>query len=202
MSAAFDAFLNQFNATGSNKADGYSATCFDNMTPDEKLRAFEMLSDEIEAVPQSAQWLFYIDDKKALAVCEPIADKMSQDPYSGSFIIYYYLLANTKNLAFQKKLISLYSTLPEHLKPLAIEHIGKTFATKDLSEFLKSILPTETNDVAVNRAAFHFMRAHAVPSRTEEEKQRYRSNLASLKDKILDVKLRTISSIENAFPIV
>ncbi|MCW7536726.1 hypothetical protein OOT46_02510 [Aquabacterium sp. A7-Y] len=195
MTPAFANFLKQYNATGSEKADGYSVDHFDGMSEQEKQQAFAMLSEQADVDPESAQWLFYLDPSKAKDACEGLVRQKKSNPYAASFILLFYLAKYTADVQYQRQMIEGYATYAELHKHLAVEYIGRTQTTPGQIEFLKAVTLTEANEKAVARAAFNLLRACAVPSSTDAEKIQFQAYLDSLKGSF-ETKTRALKSLE------
>lgn len=84
MTAAYQTFLKQFHATGSEKADGYSADAFVGLDEAEKDEVFELMRSQL---PWAAEWLFKLDPVRAIGMAKPLEIEMRRDPYRRTYML-------------------------------------------------------------------------------------------------------------------
>ena len=82
MTLAFENFLKQHNAEGSEKADGYSTSLLTELDVNEKEMDFELLESKL---PWSIEWLFLLDRDKALSTAKEEEAKRRGDSYADVF---------------------------------------------------------------------------------------------------------------------
>jgi hypothetical protein len=198
MSLAFDNFLRQYNATGSEKADGYSRDAFEGLTDPEKDTVFNMLEKEL---PYSAEWLFFLDPQKALAVCEKTESSWRGDGYKHVFVLQSELLRHTGDLKYQKHMIEDYFKYSERLRAQVADSLGRTPVSAQLIDSLRSIISVETNENAIARASFHLVKLHGVPAKTEEEKNKFWRYVADLRSESDDKKAYAMKDLARNYQI-
>lgn len=84
MTAAYQTFLKQFHATGSEKADGYSADAFVGLDEAEKDEVFELMRSQL---PWAAEWLFKLDPVRAIGMAKPLEIEMRRDSYQRTYML-------------------------------------------------------------------------------------------------------------------
>ncbi len=67
-SVGFEKFLQEYNASGKEKIDGYTLECFDQMTSAERNHAFLLLSQELQNSAIAIDPLFYINESEACII--------------------------------------------------------------------------------------------------------------------------------------
>lgn len=77
MTAAYQTFLKQFHATGSEKADGYSSDAFVGPDEAEKDQVFGLMRSQL---PWGAEWFFMLDPVRAIGVAKALESEMRRDP--------------------------------------------------------------------------------------------------------------------------
>lgn len=199
MSAAFDEFLRQHTASGSEKADGYSKAAFEGLSDEEMKQAFDLLEKEL---PYSVEWLFFLDPIRAKRVAENEEATSRKNSYYPTFILQRELLKQTGDLTYQQHMFEDYPHYADHIKPQAVDSLGKTPVSPDLAKILQSIVLTEVNEKAVARAAFHLVRIHSVPTQTEDERNKFWRLVANLKSDSALTKANTFKTLDTVYPIV
>lgn len=84
MTAAYQTFLKQFHATGSEKADGYSADAFAGPDEAEKDQVFELMRSQL---PWAAEWFFKLDPVRAIGVAKALKIEMRREPYQRTYML-------------------------------------------------------------------------------------------------------------------
>jgi hypothetical protein len=194
MTAAFDKFMEQYNKTGSEKADGYSRSAFDGLSEEEKEVVFKLLESEL---PFSAEWLFYVNAEKAVIVVKAEEERLRGNPYEQVFLLQENMVKYTGDLAYQDHMMEDFPSYIDRLKPLVVDSIGRTPATDATNSFLKKIIMVETNTSAVARAARQFLIAKNVPNNTEEEGEKFASLMRELRNDDSQIKLHAIARVDS-----
>ncbi|MBQ5946157.1 hypothetical protein [Massilia sp. ST3] len=193
MTLAFEKFMRQYQATGSEKADGYSRDAFIELDDSEKEVVFKLLESEL---PFSIEWLFFLDVKRALAVAKEEEEKTRGNGYQHVYILQEQLVKHSGDLIYQKRMIEDYPGYVDSLKPLVIDAIGRTPANKAVVDFFKQIVLVEVNDSAVARAARKLLMALKVPRSNEIEERNYLQLLSELRNNNIKIKMKAIAQIE------
>jgi hypothetical protein len=196
MTAAFQSFMKQYHATGSEKADGYSRDVFVGLDELEKEQVFKLLTTEL---PFSAEWLFLVDAAKATSIVKQEEQKMRGDGYRHTYMLQEQLIRHTGDPVYQQHMIEDYPAYIDDLKPLVIDAIGRSPANDAVLGFLKQVILVETDESAVARAARRFLIAANVPRDTEAQEARYRHLMEQLRSDNPRFKLRAIDQIEQSY---
>jgi hypothetical protein len=118
MTLAFETFMRQCRLTGREKADGYSRDAFIGLAPNEKDIVLQKLASEL---PWSAEWLFFVDEQKALAIAKEKEQSLRGNPYQDVFRIQQQLVKYSGDLLYQKHMIEDYPKYIDELKPLVVD---------------------------------------------------------------------------------
>lgn len=195
MTAAFDTFMEQYNRTGSEKADGYTRSAFDGLSDTERDVVFGLLASEL---PFSVEWLFYVNAEKAAEVVKLEEERLRGDRYQHVFLLQEYLVKYTGDLVYQAHMIEDFPNYIDRLKPLVVDSLSRTPVNDDVRSFYKKVILAETNSSAVARSARHFLDAHGVPDAGDAEEVRYSHLVQQLRSDDIQVKLLVISQVEAA----
>jgi len=196
MTIAFNEFMRQYKMTGSEKADGYSRDAFIGLTQQEKEEVFRLLVTEL---PFSVEWLFFVDEKKALDVVKKEEEKFRGNGYKHIYILQEHLVRHTEDRSYQNHMIEDYSSYADYLRPLVVDALGRTPMNNTVINFLKGIILTETNTDAVDSAARELLAGLNVPRTSEADKNNYKrlvNELSSENSKIKMWALRKVSKYE------
>ena len=180
MSEAWDRFDRQLQATGREKADGYSAAHFQGMTAEEKGRAFDLLRQEARIDPTVAEWLFHLEPARAEAACRDLLAQEQANPHFSAFVVEHALCKHTQDLRYQQRMIDGYPRVPDDQKPRALERLGHTPASPALRAFFHDLLLAETDPELLASAAYQVLLAHELPYASEGDKTRFRDLLSRL----------------------
>lgn len=180
MSFAYEVFLTQFNAVGSEKADGYSKKMFEPLNQEEKKRAYSLLLNELPASPYNAEWLIFLQPSQGVLDCENAAEKMKSDPTSGVFIVYYYLWEYTKQEHYIDQIIDLYAKVISRHQKLIIRLLGKIPLEKSFS-FLKKIFLLTEDEANIGDLATSFLNFFSIEKTEPHQREEYRNLITSLK---------------------
>lgn len=201
MTVIFEKFKRQYYSTGREKADGYVRGHFDGLSANEKIKAFDMLSDEMGVNPDAVEWLFYLNDRKAKQVCLDYIQANKSGDKSGFFVIYYYLYKQSGDIRYQKKMIDEFYDFPDYQRGVALEYLRKTKVSMDYTDFLRSIIAGRHVEDLANRAAYHYLLAHNVPGETKKEQEVFDNFLDSLKSTDLSIRSTIMDEIKQSYPI-
>jgi len=169
MTLAFENFLKQHNAEGSEKADGYSTSLLTELDVNEKEMAFELLESKL---PWSIEWLFLLDRDKALSTAKEEEAKRRGDSYADVFMLQQQIVEHSGDLAYQERMIEDYFHYIDGKKPLVIDAISRTPVTEAALNFFKKIILVETNRSAVARASRHILNTTRI-SRSKDSEKNY-----------------------------
>lgn len=192
MTVAFDKFMNKYQQTGSEKADGYSLDAFEGLDEYEKEAVFKLL---IRELPTSAEWLFFLDVEKAMVITKEEEQKSRGNAYSSAYMLQEQLLKHTGDLIYQDHMIEDYPSYVDALKPLVVDSIGRTPANPTTVAFLKQVVLTEVNIRTVARAARQLLAALNVPRATEADEEKYSRLIKDLRSESADTKLKAIEQL-------
>ncbi|WP_374584547.1 hypothetical protein [Pseudoduganella sp.] len=180
MTAAFEVFMQQYRMTGSEKADGYSRDAFLGLDDEEKETVFGLLLNEL---PFSAEWLFFLDREKAIAVAKVEETRLRRDAYAHAYMIQEQLLRHTGELVYQRHMLEDYPHYAAYLKPHLISAVGRTPQNSDTSAFLRQVILTDADEHAVARAAW--VLSSGLPVRDKETRDRLIDGVRSMAGKTI-----------------
>lgn len=190
---AFEEFLKQHSAEGSEKADGYSKSLLTELDANEKEMAFTLLESEL---PWSIEWLFILDRDKALSIAKSEEAKRRGDPYADVFMLQQQIVEHSGDLAYQERIIEDYFHYIDRKKPLVVDAISRTPMTESTLNFFKKIILVETNRSAVARASRHILNAMLISRSTDLEKKIYDRLLSNLKSDDVTTKKRALAEVD------
>ncbi|WP_198117183.1 hypothetical protein [Massilia rhizosphaerae] len=193
MSLAFEKFIKQYNATGSEKADGYSPDVFVGLDEVEKEKVFDLLVTEL---PWGIEWLFFLDSQKALEIAKERESKLRGNPYAGAYVFQQQIVKYSGDLLYQRHMIDDYPGYPENIRPLVVDAMHRTPDNENTIAFYKNVILAEANSSAVARASRHLLDALKVPRATDAEKEIYRGLVAELRKDDAQAKLRAFARLE------
>jgi hypothetical protein len=201
MSDTWDQFLKQYHAQAREKADGYDPGHFDGLTDEEKNRAFDLLTQEAEKVPETASaWLFYLDPQRAEQVTLDQVARKSGDPHGKNYERQFELLRYTHDLRYQRDMLAEYPHIDDFYKVDALHLIRRTPETPELCTFLRNLLLHETDGSLLAAAAVGFMGVHKLPKGTPAEKTEHKAYSSRLKSSSATVRVDAIQEIEQKYP--
>lgn len=192
MTAAYNEFMRQYQATGSEKADGYSRDAFIGLDPQEKQEVFKLLQTEL---PYSVDWLFYLDAEQALPVVKEKEEAWRGDRAKRVFLLQQALVKYTRDLVYQDHMIEDYPNYIDYLRQHALDSISRTPANAAIVELFKQVIFTEADDELVFSAADGLLTALEVPCSTEREIQQYQRMIDQLCSHDVQEKLRAFGRL-------
>jgi hypothetical protein len=192
MTIAFENFLAQYHATGSEKADGYFPDAFDGLSESEKDVVFKLLETEL---PFSVKWLFVVDPARAYEVVSAEEARMRGDSYMETYLMQEQLVKHSGDMQYLKRMLEDYPIYIDRLKPSVVNTVGRLPVNQDAIDFFKKVILFETNGDAVFHAARQLLIALEFPRQSDDEKQQYRQLLKHLTDESFDVRSRAIDRI-------
>lgn len=195
MTAAYDIFMKQYRATGSKKADGYSRDAFIGLTSEEKEEVFRLLVTEL---PWSVEWLFFVDEKRALPIVKEAEQKGRVDPYGDTYKLQTAIVNHTGDLTYQNHMMEDYPSYHERKKPLVVDAINRTPANETTIDFFKKLILTETNEDAVAGASLYLLDSLKVANVTQRDRAVYDRLLDDLRSNDISAQLRAIAQAESA----
>jgi hypothetical protein len=190
MTIAYDTFMRQYHATGSEKTDGYSRDAFTGLAPDEKEEVFKLLVTEL---PWSVEWLFFLDAARALPIVKDAEQKGRGDPFGDAYRLQAALVDHTGDLSYQGHMIDDYPAYNERKKPLVVLAINRTPANDVTIDFFKNLILTETNEAAVARASMYFLDSLDVANATQHDRVKYNRLLDALRSDDITAKSHAIA---------
>jgi hypothetical protein len=195
MTVAYDTFMKQYHATGSEKADGYSRAAFVGLTPEEKEEVFRLLAMEL---PWSVDWLFFLDAERALPIVQEAEQKGRDDPYGDTYKLQAAIVKHTGDLTYQEHMIEDYPAYYKRKKPLVVDAINRTPTNDTTIEFFRQLILTETNEDAVAGASMYFLDSLDIANTTQRDRVVYDRLLDELRSDDTSTKLRAIAQAESA----
>ncbi|MFK3737197.1 hypothetical protein [Massilia sp. TN1-12] len=193
MSIAYETFMKQYHATGSEKANGYSRNAFIGLAPEEKEEVFRLLVTEL---PWSVEWLFFLDAARALPIVTEAEQKGRSDPFGDTYKLQAAIVNHTCDLTFQEHMIKDYPAYHKRKKPLVVDAINRTPTNNFTIDFFKKLILTETNEDAVAGASMYFLDSLKMPSLTLDDRVRYDRLLNKLRSDDTSAKLEAIAESE------
>lgn len=192
---AFDKFMKQYHATGSEKADGYSRDVFIGLTPQEKEEVFRLLVTEL---PWSVEWLFLVDEERALPIVKEAEQEGRDDPYGDTYMLQAAIVNHTSDLTYQDRMIEDYPSYHQRKKRLVVDAINRTPANETTIDFFRRLILTETNEDAVAGASIYFLHSLNVANATQSDRVVYDRLLDGLRSDDTSAQLRAIAQAESA----
>lgn len=194
MSIAYDTFMKQYHATGSEKADGYSRSAFIGLTPSEKEEVFRLLATEL---PWSVEWLFFVDAERALPIAVEAEKQDRNNPYGDTYMLQAAIVNYTGDLTYQEHMIQDYPAYHKSEKRQVISAINRTPTNETTIGFFKNLILTETNPDAVAGASIYFLNSRNVSNVTQRDRVVYDRLLDELRSDDTSTKLRAIAQVES-----
>lgn len=137
-SISFENFLQEFNASGKEKIDGYTLGYFDSMTDAEKNHAFNLLNEELQNSAVAIDPMYYINKSEA---CTRFEHKYLAEKKSGH--INFHLLAKLwscqKEDIYAEEFAKCYNSISEH-SLIAYINDSATIDNQKLNEVLVKII--------------------------------------------------------------
>jgi hypothetical protein len=193
MTLAFDKFMEQYNMTGREKADGYSRDMLVGLEPDEKDTVFKLLTKEI---PWSAEWLLFLDKDKALSFLKQKENELRGNPYADVYRIQEQLVKYSGDLTYQKHMIDDYPNYVTTLKSFVVDSIDRTPSNRDTIDFFKKIILVEVDEDAVAGASVYLLDSIGVPHGTDAEENNYSRLIKNLRSHDIEIKRRALVELE------
>lgn len=193
MTVAFDNFMKQYHMTGSEKADGYSADAFDDLSRGEKAIVFKLLLNEL---PWSARWLFLLDQDNATAIVRNKEIETRGDPYAHVYMLQQLLVDYTGDLKYQKNMMDDYFIYIERLRPMVLDALAKTPLNQQVFDFFKQVVMVEASPSALARASRHLLEMAKLPGANEEAERHRARLLKELRGGDIESKRRAILEID------
>ncbi|MCS0595462.1 hypothetical protein [Massilia agri] len=190
--------MRQYKMTGSEKADGYSRDAFVGLDEYEKKTVFELLVKEL---PWSAEWLFYLDPEKALAVTKQIEEQSRGNPYAHVYKLQEQIVKYSGDLNYQKRMIDDFPNYIDRLKPRVVDAINRTPTTDVKLDFFKQVILLEANSDAVARASQHLLDSLNISCEGEREEE-YNRLIRALRSDNLTDKKRAIAELRRYGSII
>lgn len=192
MTRAFDTFLLQYHATGSEKADGYSRDAFIGLDEGEKVEVFDLLVKEL---PWAADWLFFLDGEKAMAVAQALEQGMRGGGYSGVHWLQREMVKYSGDLRYQQHMVDDYPAYADSVRPQVIDSIAGTPMNATTLHFFRQVILTETCDDAQFRACWRYLHAIKVPRVTEADEANHERWLDILRNGDSEARQRALSEL-------
>ena len=192
MTAAFEKFMRQYKMTGSEKADGYSSDVFVGLDQEEKEEVFNLLVTEL---PFSAEWLFFLNKKKALIIVKEEEKKLRGNGYEHVYMLQEELVKYSQEMLYQNHMIEDYPGYIDSLRPLVVDSVGRTPPNTVTLNFLKQVILTEANEDAVARAARKLLMVIKFPRDTENYDKYYKRLISELRSADTQIKLQALNQI-------
>ncbi len=192
MTRAFDTFLKQYRATGSEKADGYSRDAFVGLDEGEKIEVFDLLVKEL---PWAADWLFFLDGAKAMAVALTLEPGLRGGGYSGVHWLQREMVKHSGDLRYQQHMIDDYPAYADRVRPQVIDSIAGTPMNATAFGFFRQVILTETCDDPQFRACWRYLHAIEVPRVTDADEANHERWLGILRNGDNDAKQRTLAEL-------
>ncbi len=192
MTRAFDTFLRQYRATGSEKADGYSRDAFIGLAEGEKVEVFDLLVKEL---PWAADWLFCLDGEKAMAVAQALEQGMRGGGYSGVHWLQREMVKYSGDLRYQQHMVDDYAAYADSVRPQVIDSIAGTPMNACTFHFFRQVILTETRDDAQFRACWRYLHAIQVPRVTDADEANHERWLDVLRNGDSEAKQRALAEL-------
>jgi len=193
MTSAFAIFIEQYNMTGSEKADGYSACAFTGLSEQEKEEVFRILETEL---PWSAEWLFFLDRDRAIAVAKEMEAALRTQCRDSVHYLQKQLVKFTGDFIYQQHMVDGYATHPASVRAAVISAVDVAPANRAQIDFFKQVLRTERDERAVFRAGWHLLDKVNFPGDRPVNEKKYDDLLDDLRMNRAEVNLRVLETIE------
>lgn len=192
MTLAFDTFMEEFNMTGSEKADGYSRSAFTGLSEAEREIVFDLLVSEL---PWQIKWLFFLDPKKAAVIARKKEAEQRGDRFSHVYMFQEQLVNQCGELVYQKHMIDDYNNYADYLKPSVLRAIVLTPTNSSNINFFKEVILVEADKKLVATASNYFLESTGFSRDTDENKVLYNRLLSDLESEDTARKVTAIEYI-------
>lgn len=146
MSNSFSRFMEEYNADGIKKLDGYTLSLFSNFNDTEKQKAFDLLSDELISHPPAVLAMSCIDPQKTISVIENIRKKEIE--LSNEILCEAYKVTNKKE--YLTEIFNKRNTLKNNdLIPYYV-NLCELIEIDEVNSFIKKAILEESNSTVLS----------------------------------------------------
>lgn len=193
MTRAYENFLRQYQAIGSEKADGYSRDVFEGLELQEKADVFKKLQSEL---PYTVDWLFLLDPAEAASIAKEKIHLWRGDPGKRVFLLQEAVIEHMGDLLYQEQMFQDYPHYADYLRPHAVRSISRTPSNVAKINFFKQVILVDANEEAVFEAADALLNMLGVPSSSDGEIQHYQYLQDRLCSQRVQDKLNAFTELE------
>lgn len=192
MTLAFDIFMEEFNMTGSEKADGYSRSAFTGLSEAEREIVFDLLVSEL---PWQIKWLFFLDPKKAAFISRQKEAEQRGDRFAHVYMFQEQLVNQCGELVYQKHMINDYKNYVDYLKPSVLRAIVCTPTNSWTINLFKEVILVEVDKKLVVIASDYFLESTGFSRDIDENRILYNRLFSDLESEDTTRKVKAIDYI-------
>lgn len=181
-------FLEQYNAKGREKAEGYDKSHFEGMSDEEKESAFDLLEKEVLA-PGVAQWMYYLNARKAIAVISDIVENGFKEPQFEKAQLLGFLYDVTGVEQYFEDVLDLYDELDEKGRKKLLWLVRNSRAS-DLrkKEFYTNTVFSEVGSEPLTTASDFYLVSIGAKRSSEKERKQFYSDREQLVESDLNTR--------------
>lgn len=170
MTASWPHFLDQYNAQGPEKAEGYTAAHFAGLDPGEQLKAAELLRAEIEGSPSAAcNGLVLLGGPFAEKALLRFVRERGDEPIDNVDHVYYALWKLTGDPGWREEMIAAYPLAWDIARAGFVLRLCEEPPSAASEAFLERCAAEDSEPSARSLAGQELMKLHA-PGATPEER--------------------------------
>lgn len=176
MSAIFDRFLSEHQATGRAKLDGYTLEGLETLEGQERQDVIAILKSEILHNAWGVEALAQIDRQEAVEALKSALGSWSPEQQRSAFQTYFWLWQLTNEDAYAQKFCLCRLNLREDQENKVIEyysHAARGTESPTITAMLKQAVLTETNDVGLSTAIRALLAKHGISFQNQQTKAEF-----------------------------
>lgn len=173
MSDAFNKFLDEYNANGREKLDGYTLIYLDSLKGDERDQATEMLRKETIRDGMGMEGLVRINPDVALKTLLQVEQEWPETRTQKSFELYYWLWKLTNEESYAEKFCSCRPFSSEASIVPFYTHASWIIESPTIEQMLRQAIYVEINKIGLSTAARALLNKYGYSSDIPTTKSEY-----------------------------
>jgi len=170
---AFNKFLNEYNATGRQKLDGYTLSYLDSLESDERQQATDMLREETIRDGMGMEGLVHINRNVALNTLLQVEQEWPQARTQKSYDLYYWLWKLTSDEAYAAKFCGCRPFLSDASVTPFYAHASWIVESPTIEKMLRQAILVEVDDTGVSTAARALLKKYGIDKADPAKKTEY-----------------------------
>lgn len=198
MSAIFERFLSEHQATGRAKLDGYTLEGLETLEGKERQDAIDILKTEITHNAWGVEALARIDGQEAVEALKSALDGWPTDQKNSAYQTYFWLWQLTTEDEYAQKFCLCRPYLRENQENKIIEyysHAARGTESPTITAMLKKAVLTETNDVGLSTAIRALLAKQNLSFQDPQTKAEFIAKRKVLIDGSLSEKMKLLSQL-------